>query len=699
MLLYDREMDFAVLGPLRVTVGDVPVAVPGLKERTVLAHLVAYAGRMVPSADLVESLWAQDPPRSALKSLQTYVFRLRNCLEPERGPTPAIIVTEAAGYRLDIDPDLVDATRFTQLAALGRRALDEGRPQAATQTLDAALTLWRGPAYAGFDTCRFAIAEGRRLEEARVCALEDRCAAGLALGHAAASVGELKRLLAEHPFRARLWALLALALYRCGRQGEALGALARARAVLNDELGVDPGPELTELHRRLLAQDPSLHLLTSRSPVPPELSGAMPPLVGRVEELSRLRDAWSRAANGAAVGIALRGPAGAGATRLAAALAGEVAHSGASVRYAHGDVVSTRGPEPTSGLVVFDHAPSAPPVEGVLVLLLLGEHAAVPSWAEPVQLGPLDRSEVEDLVRDYVASAHLERAAEEVYGQSGGWPGRAHEAAFEVCRRLTSDRVDVALLQIHASSTVLASARSDLADGVAVLRRQAPTGTPPDGECPWRGLRHYEVSDARWFYGRERLVAELVARLGGSRLVGVVGASGSGKSSLVRAGLLAALTDDTLPGSAAWSQVVLRPGEHPLRELAIQAIGTHHQDMGQMLQHLIRVGEDDAVAQRMVLVVDQLEELWTVCSDTGEAPDPVRRLCRGGPRGAVPGVGTAAGMGPRGRQRPLGAAPSYGRGGRVGRRSRAGPALARGPSRRRLGRGPEPTWRDDDGGA
>ncbi|KGN41827.1 AfsR/SARP family transcriptional regulator, partial [Knoellia aerolata] len=303
-------MDYSVLGPLRVSNGQGLIEIRGVKERTLLAHLVSAGGRLVQSSELIDSLWQDDPPASAGKSLQTFVLRLRNALEPDRRGTPQVLVTEGPGYRLALDPGTVDAERFTRLVTVGRRALEDGRPESAGSTLGEALSMWRGPAYAGFDHARFAQAEARRLEELRLTATEDLLAAEIALGRAAKAVPELERLVGTHPLRERLWEMLMLALYREGRQGDALSTYERARSHLADELGVDPGAGLRVLHERVLAHDPALRLASARVRLPPELSGPRPRTVGRERELERLRQAWEAAVRGVATTVLVRGPVG-----------------------------------------------------------------------------------------------------------------------------------------------------------------------------------------------------------------------------------------------------------------------------------------------------------------------------------------------------------------------------------------------------
>src|SRR5688500_15625223 len=172
---YGSSVHFSVLGPLRVTGGEGELfEIRGAKERTLLAHLVAQAGRVVPVGELVDSLWGEAPPRTAAKSLQTYVLRVRNAVEPARDGAPSLLVTEGGGYRLAIAERDVDAGQFTALVELGRRTLREGRADSAEEAFSEALALWRGPAYSGFEHADFGRAESRRLEEMRLSALEER---------------------------------------------------------------------------------------------------------------------------------------------------------------------------------------------------------------------------------------------------------------------------------------------------------------------------------------------------------------------------------------------------------------------------------------------------------------------------------------------------------------------------------------------
>lgn len=613
--IYAPRMELGVLGPLLVVRAGEPVDVAGVKERTLLAHLVAYAGRTVPVADLVDSLWAGAPPRTAAKSLQTYVLRVRRVLEPEREGVGSVLVTDPGGYRLAVSPDQVDAHRFAELAALGHRAVQEGRYDVAVTTLRDALALWRGPAYTGFEHTRYAVAEGRRLEELQLSAVEDRWRAELELGDEGAVVSAVERLLEEHPYRERLWSLLMLALYRSGRQGDALAAYDRARSRLLEDLGVEPGDELRQTQARVLAQHPALRPRRRRDPVPPDLVEPRRPLVGREEELALLESAWSRAVAGESVTVVLRGPPGAGASRLASALAAVVARGGRPVAY------TADGEQPTApvGGLLVSECPVSPPPVGAMTLQLAGPGAALPQGSVGLDLEPLGPDAVREIVASYVGPADVAAATEFVLRAGTPWPGAVHDTAVGWARDTARTRVATGASRLGEAATRLGEVRAQVVDSVVALDSVA-TGdrAVPSDTCPWRGLASYEVEDADWYAGRERLVAELLARVASGRVVAVVGASGSGKSSLLRAGLLAGLAAGRLPGSERWVGWVVRPGEHPLRELARTALGVVSRGSSDAGDALARLFEQDPGDDRAVLVVDQLEEAWTLCRDDEE---------------------------------------------------------------------------------
>jgi DNA-binding SARP family transcriptional activator len=266
-------VQFRLLGPLEAQDGERRVDLGRPKQRAVLAVLLVHANHVVPLDRLIEELWGEEPPPHAAASLQTYVSNLRRALEPGR-PARAlsrVLVSQPPGYRLVVGAEDLDTARFAALAEDGHRLLRASRPAAAVRVLREGLALWRGPALAEVADEAFAQAERNRLEELRVAALEDRLAADLDLGGHAAAVAELEDLAGRYPFRERLHGLLMLALYRSGRQGEALQAFHAARRALADELGIDPGRWLRQLEADILHQDPGLDWTQ-----PPEEPGPSP---------------------------------------------------------------------------------------------------------------------------------------------------------------------------------------------------------------------------------------------------------------------------------------------------------------------------------------------------------------------------------------------------------------------------------------
>lgn len=329
-------MRFGVLGPVTAEDDGGPVDLRGPRHRAVLARLLVARGRAVPLAHLVDDLW-DDAPTGANGAVQTFIGDLRRALEPHRPPRtpPQLLVTVAGGYALRTAPGTVDADRFETALGSATGLLDDGRPDDARALLDDALARWRGPAYADVAGQAWARAEAGRLDELRLLAVQRRAEAALAAGDAAEAVPELSALLTDHPLREDTWRLLALALYRAGRQGDALAALRRARAVLGAELGVDPGPALRQLEADVLAQAPGLAGPPPRTPAP---AGALPPpaprLVGRDDELAVLAAAAATVAAGRPQLALVSGAAGAGKTALATALADQLRTAGWTVAWA-----------------------------------------------------------------------------------------------------------------------------------------------------------------------------------------------------------------------------------------------------------------------------------------------------------------------------------------------------------------------------
>ncbi|WP_410586539.1 BTAD domain-containing putative transcriptional regulator [Amycolatopsis sp. lyj-23] len=246
-------VDLGVLGPFEVRLDGEPRDVGGPRLRTLLAVLAAEAGRVVSVAALGRALWGADAPAHADRTVRTYLSRLRGTVGS------GVIVTRPPGYVLHLAPDALDAARFERLAADGRRVLAAGEPAAARERLAGALALWRGhAAYEEFGDVETLAAEGMRLDRLRHNAVQDRIDAELAIGEDTGLIAELEALTTAFPGHERLWAQLMTALYRAGRQSDALAAFRRARHGLITAAGVEPSPVLTQVHRRVLAHDPAL---------------------------------------------------------------------------------------------------------------------------------------------------------------------------------------------------------------------------------------------------------------------------------------------------------------------------------------------------------------------------------------------------------------------------------------------------------
>jgi DNA-binding SARP family transcriptional activator len=253
-----------VLGPLEALVDGMPVRLAGPRQRALLALLLVHANEVVPVARLVDEVWGQEPPVTAGNVLQTYVSQLRKVLGRD------LIVTRGRGYVAAVAEGALDLTVFERRSSAGARALDEGRFSVAAMEFRAALALWRGPALADLADEPCARTVAARLDELRLVALERAVDADLACGRDAELVAELEALVAEHPLHERFRAQQMVALYRCGRQADALEAFQRARGTLVAELGIEPGAALRDVQRAILEQDPAL------APARPHSSASAP---------------------------------------------------------------------------------------------------------------------------------------------------------------------------------------------------------------------------------------------------------------------------------------------------------------------------------------------------------------------------------------------------------------------------------------
>src|SRR4051794_15118853 len=284
-----HEVELGVLGPLQARQEGAPVSIPGAKPRALLTMLGLHGGSVVSADALFELLWGKEPPRTAAKALQTHISALRRALGD------GFVLTEGAGWTLAGTE--IDALRYKAAARRGRDAAAAGDTSQAVARFDEALALWRG--VPELPDSQRGTSEKTRWIEGNAALVEDRADALLATGRAAEIVGELEAAVADAPLRERRWGQLMLALYRAGRQGEALGAYQRARSLLADELGVDPGPDLRRLEAAIVAQDDSLEM-----PVAQQLSTVTRAVTFLLTDIEGSTAAWEADADAMAVALA-----------------------------------------------------------------------------------------------------------------------------------------------------------------------------------------------------------------------------------------------------------------------------------------------------------------------------------------------------------------------------------------------------------
>jgi class 3 adenylate cyclase/WD40 repeat protein len=590
-------MEYRVLGS--VEVAGVPAAsLGGRREQALLAALVLNVGAVVSTDRLIDALWGDRPPRSAAKVLQNCVLRLRKAGGASPRDTPA------PGYRLVASAGAVDAHRFEELVRLARTAAVNGAPARAADALEGALALWRGTPFeelAGWDPAEF---ESERLTELRRVATEQLMDADLACGRHAARVADLEAMVAAEPMRERRWAMLMLALYRCGRQAEALRTYQRARATLAEQLGIEPGPELRALERAVIAQDESLD-----SPPPVETPAAasvtttdagiifilFSDIARSTELLDRLGDDAMedlRQAHFQLLRDAVRG------------------HGGREVK-SIGDglmVVFTSAVDAVAcaieiqRTVAAQNTDSAHPL-GVRVGLHVGEPA---------------RDEDDFFGMPVVVARRLCDAAE---------PGQI--LASDLVRELVESRRRFAFANL-GPVTVKGLEEPVVAVEILASETDALSAERPSPvEPPYKGLVAFEPEDRDVFFGREEVVTALITRLATERLLAVVGASGSGKSSVVRAGVLGETAPGGRLGIATGPAILMTPGAHPLAELAARlslasgvAGGSLHRDLRSDPAALDlacrQLVPASGAGGRVLLVVDQFEEVFTLCRDEAE---------------------------------------------------------------------------------
>jgi DNA-binding SARP family transcriptional activator/WD40 repeat protein len=613
-------MEFRVLGSIEVVEnGGPPIALGGPKQRAVLAHLLLRANHLVPTGVLIDEVWGEEPPEPVRNALQSYASHLRKALGADR------VEGSRAGYVLHTEPSELDAARFQSLLRDARRLLPIDA-RAAVGAFDHALDLWRGPAFGDLATEASLRSEAARLDDLRLAALEERIDAHLTLGELGDVIGELESLTARHPLRERFWEQLMLALYRTGRQGEALAAFQRAREVLSDELGIDPSPELRKLHEQILAQSPDLdpggeplrgYRLLERLGEDPfgVVYRATQPNVGR--EVA-VRVVHEHRAND---------PAFVRRFELDAQAVAVLEHPHVTPVYDYWRepgraYVVTRFLRGGSLHELLARSDAIPHERATRILDQVASALAV-AHRRGVMHGDVRSSNV---LFDEEGNAYVTDFS---IGSGSARPRDDLEALATLARETLGDRLPMEVGEVlRRAETTKGSddAAWILADLTSVLGTRTDGGAPVLAETrnPYKGLRPFLEADALDFFGREAFVRRLVERLSSdgpsSRFVAVVGPSGSGKSSAVMAGLVTAIRRDAIPGSETWFVTEMHPGHHPLEELDAALMKVAVRPPADLLgrlesgpRGLLEVaGAVVPEATELLLIVDQFEEAFTL---------------------------------------------------------------------------------------
>lgn len=615
---------FHALGALTVTDDGEELGIGGPRQRRLLAMLLIHRGQVVSVDRLADAVFAGAPTAAASTTLRSYVARARRILGDSDGTE---LVTRAPGYLLRTPEDGFDVTCFEHGLAHGTSLLRHDAP-AAAQALRQALGLWRGDAYAEFLDEDWARPEADRLGELRLVAHERLVEAELASGRASAAIPEVEALTRAHPLREEFRAQLMLALYRTGRHADALRVFRDYRALLVEELGVDPSPALAAIEQRVLTHDPGL-LLTEPD--------------GRPLRGYRLGERLGTGRDGTVYAARVPGVERELAVRVVRAEVADRPEFVRSFETRAQQLASLRHP----GIVPIHDYWREPGAAYVVMRRLTGG-----TLADRLAEGPLAEDALADLVSRVggalavaadLGIAHGRVAPENVLFDAAGHPcltdfalatddpstsATDDVAGFAALVGACLARPDgrLAHLVARGAATVDRPAMADLV--TLLLAELTGENTDPSVERsnPYKGLRAFEESDAGDFFGRAELVEQVLDRLRGtglgSRLVLVVGGSGSGKSSMVRAGLLPAVRRGEVPGSDRWFVSTMMPGSAPFKELAecLRSVAVTSpdalaerlaEDAGGIDRELRRVVPDDG---QLLLVVDQLEELFTLAT-------------------------------------------------------------------------------------
>jgi DNA-binding SARP family transcriptional activator/WD40 repeat protein/tRNA A-37 threonylcarbamoyl transferase component Bud32 len=616
----------------------------------VLAVLLSNPNETISQDKLIESVWAGHEPESAKQTLHSYVSNLRK----ELGGG---IDREGTGYVVHVEKDLLDSTRFEALVGRARGALVTS-PAAALGFAAEAMALWHGPAFGDLGGEPALTTEAMRLEELRLSTIEIRVEADIAVGNHAAVIQELEALTTEHPFRERLWGFQMLSLYRAGRQADALRSYRDLRRILGEELGIEPSAELQALEEQILTQDPALDYMASGSST-----------VYRAARGYEFREQIRVTT----FGVLFRGFQGSVGREVAVLKVDEAITTNPNfVRRFESEMRSASELEHPHLVPIYDfwrdpdgaYLVTALPRGGVLREVLADQ-----PWNLSSVIRIVDQisSALSYLHRNDFVHGSLGSESILLDGESNSYLSNVGlYALVPGANKTQTPADDVAALAVLAMSlltgsevappTRLSECRPDLveldslfsralhddpasrfqkpeelrralrqATGVDVVPsgQEVPTGSRRN---PYKGLRAFKESEADDFHGRDALVEELIETLASTRLIAVVGPSGSGKSSLVRAGLLPALRSGAIEGSTGWLVAEMFPGTHPFEELEAALIRVATERPSGLFDELTTdrrglaragkriIGNDE---DQLVIVVDQFEELFSlVTSET-----------------------------------------------------------------------------------
>jgi DNA-binding SARP family transcriptional activator len=647
-------VEYRVLGKLEVFRDGQAVDLGAFRQRALLALLLTAPNSVFSTDQILDELWGDAGGLDKQNALWVYVSGLRKALEPDRKKRAdgTVLLTRPPGYVIQAEVEQIDSVRFEQMVGEGR-ALSEVDPAAASVVLGEALALWRGRAFEEFTYESFAQAEIARLEGLRLEAVELRLDADLQRGLSRELISELESLVRQYPLREHMTAQLMLALYRSSRQADALRAYQVLNSRLGEELGIEASPRLRTLRDQIVTGDDALEI-RSREPIRGR-SKAPSPAVRGYEMREQIREsafgAHYRAyqpAVGREVAITVVGPDVANDPTFIRRFQAE-ADAIATLEHPHIVPLYDYWREPDAAYLVMPLMPGGSlgsvldhraltPVETMTMVEQLG-NAIETAHRAGVMHGDINSDNVllDDDGNAFLSDFGIVTGAGEIDPRSdisglGMIVAQAltrrslgvtelREALPDPIARVIDRATALDAVDRYGSVVELVDGLHEVLDGGSGARETLETAKPVDN--PYKGLRSFGVVDASDFFGRERLVERLIARLGPNgtrgRFIAVVGPSGSGKSSAVKAGLLPAIRQGAVPESASWFPIEMTPASNPFEQLEDALLGVAVDPPPSLLEQLAGAeGLQRAVdrvlpeaGSQLLLVIDQFEELYT----------------------------------------------------------------------------------------